>query len=272
MNNSVKIYSLESGAELLFSKRTSLYANFLAHSNQEANCLEYLNRSLTERFLKPLPQGFKYLDVGCGLGTITKAVVSLIADGGSMRAVAIDPSTEMVSSFAADARRLGIELRGETLESVAPAEKFDLITALHVFYYVRDCGAAIEKLTGMLTATGSICIALRSKSGFLRGVRGKPSIERTSEQLRELLEKLGMEHSSEKVVSTLDVRPILEGGSKGEMLLEFLLKDEIRDLKPQPYDAVLEYVRQSNDSGYLQQIDEFIWIPNPQSLRSASVS
>jgi SAM-dependent methyltransferase len=178
----------------LFSEQHKLFANFLAHTTQETECLNYLRRAIGA-LGDTLSPPIRYLDVGCGYGTKTAVIVEALGRI-ELVAEAFDPSKDLLSCFAEEAGKLNISLTEATLETYPLQSSYDLITSIHVFYYVHDWSAAIASLLDVLTARGRICICLRSnddvcafKDEFLGEIQGSPAKERTSNQLEALLDE-----------------------------------------------------------------------------------
>jgi SAM-dependent methyltransferase len=96
------------------------------------------------RGLEVLPEGGAVLDVGCGAGAASLALVPP-AD----RLIGVDPLEEMLAAFEDRARRAGVSFRGVpgAWPEVAPLEPADVVVCHHVLYNVPDLGRFVSQLT-----------------------------------------------------------------------------------------------------------------------------
>lgn len=96
------------------------------------------------RALEALPEGGSVLDVGCGAGA---ASLALVPPAG--RLIGVDPLVEMLAEFEQRARRASVSYRAvegawpEVADEVEPA---DLVVCHHVLYNVTDPGPFVEAL------------------------------------------------------------------------------------------------------------------------------
>ena len=102
------------------------------------------------------------LDVGCGQGT---QALRLAARGAVVTGV--DPSSDLLARFAADAARAG--LRAEliegaigTLPEVLADRRFDLVCAHGLLMYLDDRAGAIATLRSRLTPRGRLSFTFRN--------------------------------------------------------------------------------------------------------------
>lgn len=97
------------------------------------------------RAVEALPKGGSVLDVGCGAGA---ASLALVPPAG--RLIGVDALREMLAEFEQRARRAGVSYR--TVEGpwpeVAPVEPGDVVVCHHVLYNVRDLEPFVSRLTG----------------------------------------------------------------------------------------------------------------------------
>jgi SAM-dependent methyltransferase len=96
--------------------------------------------------LESLPTDGSVLDVGCGAGA---ASLALVPPAGLI--VGVDSSQEMLDAFAksCQARRIVYEaVRGEWPEAAALVDTADVVVCYHVVYNVRDLLAFVVELTG----------------------------------------------------------------------------------------------------------------------------
>jgi 2-polyprenyl-3-methyl-5-hydroxy-6-metoxy-1,4-benzoquinol methylase len=98
------------------------------------------------RALEALPEGGSVLDVGCGGGA---ASLALVPPAG--RLVGIDPSDDLLAEFATAARRLGVPhetVRGTWPEAAQRTPTTDLTVCHDVTYNIPDLAAFARALTG----------------------------------------------------------------------------------------------------------------------------
>ena len=96
--------------------------------------------------LELLPEGGSVLDVGCGAGA---ASFALVPPAGSL--FGVDRSAAMVQAFLdhARARRIdAVAIRGEWPEVASEVGPADVVVSHHVVYNVRDLVAFLVELTG----------------------------------------------------------------------------------------------------------------------------
>jgi SAM-dependent methyltransferase len=92
-----------------------------------------------------LPEGGSVLDVGCGGGA---ASFALVPPAG--RVVGVDSTPEMLTEYAAQAERRGVEhdeIAGAWPEVAAQAGVSDVVACHHVFYNVSDLPPFVAALT-----------------------------------------------------------------------------------------------------------------------------
>ena len=97
------------------------------------------------RALEALPEGGSVLDVGCGGGAASFALVPPAA-----MVVGVDASEDMLADYADTATRLKVEHRevlGSWPEVAAQVPAADVVVCHHVFYNVADLPPFVEALT-----------------------------------------------------------------------------------------------------------------------------
>lgn len=96
------------------------------------------------RALEVLLQGGAVLDVGCGAGA---ASLALVPPAG--RLIGVDPLEEMLVEFEDRARRAGVSFRAVqgSWPEVGPLEPADVVVCHHVLYNVPNLGPFVSQLT-----------------------------------------------------------------------------------------------------------------------------
>jgi len=95
--------------------------------------------------LEALPDGGSVLDVGCGGGAASLALVPPAA-----RVVGVDSTPAMLEEYAAGAERRGVvhgEVEGAWPDVAAAAGRVDVVVCHHVFYNVADLPPFVTALT-----------------------------------------------------------------------------------------------------------------------------
>jgi len=255
-------------ANFLFEKKHRLFLNFVAHTDQVINSINYLRNQISEfasKSDKELP--FNYLDVGCGYGDKTQAIIKTINHHARVNTVALDPSSVLLSIFAKDGVGEDIDLICSNWEDYEPNRKFNLITSIHAFYYIDNWEVAIRKMKNNLLKNGKICVALRSndsvckfRNHFYPKIHGYDKLERISDELCELLNRNGFKYNLDYVPSILDIRDCLAANEKGIQLIEFILRHPYEDISDNIKREIHEYLETNNEQGYLSQNDGYVWI------------
>jgi 2-polyprenyl-3-methyl-5-hydroxy-6-metoxy-1,4-benzoquinol methylase len=101
----------------------------------------------------------KFLDVGCGDGEITSAIAERLAQSSDLSVVAVDsaePQTKLANAKLSKTRAFAAEVKQTTFESFKPAQKFDLVTAIHSFYVIDE--AYVRRIYDLLSPGGIACI------------------------------------------------------------------------------------------------------------------
>jgi SAM-dependent methyltransferase len=97
------------------------------------------------RAVEALPESGSVLDVGCGAGA---ASLALVPPAG--RLIGVDPLPQMLAEFGQRARRAEVSYRaveGEWPEAAPGVESADVVVCHHVLYNVRDLKEFVSQLT-----------------------------------------------------------------------------------------------------------------------------
>lgn len=110
------------------------------------------------------------LDVGCGNGDLIETVIDklIITRNDVIKVVLIEPDKELLSEAKMKLGKFekimlsGVEKTIEqALESENWAQKFDLIIASHVFYYIKNIKKTIMNLYKLININGRLCLIAR---------------------------------------------------------------------------------------------------------------
>lgn len=257
-----------SGSELLFDKKHQLFFNFLEHTDQAKNAVQYMNTiimKILQNILDTTP--LRYLDIGCGYGYKTQSIIDSVKQNHCIHTTALDPSAELLSIFKDQSTNKNIELVCSTWEDYQSENTFHLITSIHTFYYITDWKSAINKMLRLLDEKGAICIAIRSndqvcqfKNHFFKKLDGINKKEHDFDELCQTLNSLGLQYESKIIESRLDINDCLEMNEKGKQLIEFLLRLPYSDLPNNLHTEIKNYLKKYQSDGYLLQQDGFVWI------------
>lgn len=124
-----------------------------ANSIFNQRTLEHDYRTL-KSVLKP---GLRVLDIGCGTGSITKDIASLVGPKGYV--IGIDNTASFITegnSAFSDVENL--ELIHMDFLDFQTEEKFDLIVSARTFQWISTLDRAIEKLKSLLKPNGQVSI------------------------------------------------------------------------------------------------------------------
>ncbi len=142
----------------------SCYARLRANiAHDEGLCVR---RIKTELFRANLGQAadVKYLDVGCGDGTITaQLAAALVAKGTAVEVTYLDPSAFQLELAKKTCDSAGAQFAQGTLEDFPRGEQYHFITAIHSLYTVDD--AYFPKLYELLRPGGIACIWIGALEG-----------------------------------------------------------------------------------------------------------
>ena len=133
---------------------------------REMACQHFGLNSENQRPLK----GLTMLDVGCGGGLLSEAVVQLGA-----KVVGVDASSEAIKIAKSHAKAGGVLVDyrvGNVEELAAKGEQFDFITAFEIVEHVADVKLFVRAISKLLKKDGLLLMATmnRTTKSFLLGV------------------------------------------------------------------------------------------------------
>ncbi|WP_021591492.1 class I SAM-dependent methyltransferase [Actinomadura welshii] len=118
--------------------------------------IAWMTRQIVER-LRP-EQGDRVADVGCGTGLFARGLAERAG-----RVVCIDPSAKMLEQVPAGLPHTSITASAEDVAAgrvQLPVDRFDAILVKEAIHHVRDRGAVLRGLGGLLAPGGRILIVM----------------------------------------------------------------------------------------------------------------
>lgn len=255
-------------SEYIFDKKHQIFLNFIDHTNQAKNAVQYMEKTILDLTQKiPEQSVFRYLDIGCGYGYKTHSMIKVIKTHRVVNTTAIDPSSELLALFKNQAKDEHINFSCQRWEDYQPIENFHLISSIHTFYYIDDWESAINKMIKHLTNQGVICIAIRTndeichfKDYFFEKIQGSFKKERNFHELCNLIKRMDVKYSIDIIESKLNINDCLLDNTEGKQLIEFLLRQPYESLSESIKKDIIKYLEANHQDGYLSHQDGFIWI------------
>lgn len=143
------------------------------YSNYSRNACDYLNRAWTDRHLelerelvsiKEKPDA-KVLDVGCGTGSISLYIASILCGQGNVLGIdinkkrlycAIERKKVLEKKMGS---RLSCEFMASSIVSYASEEKYDLIYLEEALHHMEPRLEIVKRISGLLKQTGVLIIS-----------------------------------------------------------------------------------------------------------------
>ncbi|OGT29787.1 MAG: hypothetical protein A3E87_05495 [Gammaproteobacteria bacterium RIFCSPHIGHO2_12_FULL_35_23] len=168
------------------------------------------------------------MDIGCDYGEKTLAIIKELKRNCVVNTTAIDPAGELLNIFKQQTMNEKISFICATWQNYQPEHQFDLITAIHIFYYIDDWQTAIDKMLANIKDKGLICIVIRSndevcqfKDYFFQKIHGNNKPELNFIELCDLLDHLQIKYKSDLVQSRLNINDCVLLNEQGKELVEF---------------------------------------------------
>jgi SAM-dependent methyltransferase len=255
-------------SEYIFDKKHQIFLNFIDHTNQAKNAVQYMEKIIPGITHKISDQSaFRYLDVGCGYGYKTQSIINAIKRHHVVNTTAIDPSSELLGIFKNQTKDDHINFVCQSWEDYQPIENFHFISSIHTFYYIDDWESAINKMMRHLTSQGVVCIAIRAndeichfKDYFFEKIHGSFKKERNFHELCNLIKQMDVKYNVDIVESKLNIKDCLLDNTEGKQLIEFLLRQPYADLSDSIKKDIIKYLEANHHDGYLTHQDGFVWI------------
>jgi SAM-dependent methyltransferase len=195
------------------------------------------------------------LDFGCGSGTFTarflehtdwrpeRLYLTLVEPAESVRRQAITRLTPFTASPIVESSALPITL----------AERFDIVLANHVLYYVPNLEGTLRQLIAVLAPTGVFLAAIAARTNMLceLGIAAFKLLGReipinTSEDMEAALQALNANYEKDQVPYELSFPDSVENRMR---ILRFLLVDHLAQL---PQQLLLEWFDQFSRAGRIE--------------------
>lgn len=129
------------------------------------------SRPAAEAFLAWLapPAGSRWLDVGCGTGALTRAILT---NADPREVVGIDPSSGFIASAREriDDERVRFEI-GDARELPAPSETFDAVVAGLALNFVPDPEGAVAEMARVVRPGGVVAAYVWDYAGEMQMLR-----------------------------------------------------------------------------------------------------
>lgn len=176
----------------------------------------------------------RWLSVGCGAGHLDLPILEAVPS--IEHYVGLDPNAEQLKMFkAATTRRGGAVLINSTLENWKPVHLFDLVTAVHVLYYVAHPSDFLNDLLSAKAASG-ICllaIAPRSPMNLIAELFWqRQSVEPVfSEDVESILTSLNVRFSKKSIQAHIPLS-CLSGARADQMVIDFTVQANTANLPP----------------------------------------
>lgn len=99
--------------------------------------------------------GMRVLDVGCGVGEVTRIVTDLVGLNGSIVAIDLDPG-----ALAFARKRLpapNVDFRQSSIDDFSDPVAFDAVVGRFILMHLKDPVAALRKITSFVRCDGIVC-------------------------------------------------------------------------------------------------------------------
>jgi len=229
------------------------YTFFETHATEAAHDA----RAYVSRLKSVLTAGQKIrlLDFGCGTGTFTSRLIHTAGwQPGSIELTLVEPADE--------ARRAAVnrltELSSEPIRESAQlptviTEKYDVVLANHVFYYVPELLSILHQLVNVVAPSGVFMTAIAGRANpliqfWLAAFQliNQPAPYHTSEDVESALTRLNVPYQKEQAPYEL----VLADSRENRMrLIRFLLANHLAAM---PQEKLLAFFDQFAHAGHIE--------------------
>jgi cyclopropane fatty-acyl-phospholipid synthase-like methyltransferase len=190
----------------------------LTKNTNEYGSKGVLMQALKKFALKDINPKSKLLDIGTGSGNLTVTLSKRFSN-----IVIIEPGRKFFNSVCAFIKCRGFNKKWEKVN--VGNEKFDLVLAIHVFYYIakRDWHRQISRMINALSDNGKLVIVLQSKKSHLYAFANqflKKESNINSEELIKILRKQRTKLTSHILTTKLWANNEREAKILGNFLLD----------------------------------------------------
>ncbi len=256
----------------VYEERPEAYRAFQRNSSWTESAARYLKREAYSLFTRPQEGEFVIVDVGCGNGKVLLPVVEFLNLFGSCRVYAVEPSAALLEEFKAEAQRRGV--RNITFVNAdwmgyQPKEKADLVVCSHTIYYMEP-REATKKMADALKPNGRVCVSFMSQEKgadmimefhqqFYRRVSAPDVHNPFMDSVFDIIEDLGMEHRTDVVRSTINLKPSKEQTEEGKRMLEFFLHRPLDGLPAGLVDEIRLFLLKKPDVAGMETVSLWLW-------------
>ena len=258
------------GADFVYEERLEAYRAFQRNSDWAERAVKYLKREAYALFTKPREGEFVILDIGCGNGKMLLPVVEFLNLFGTCRAYAVERSAELLEECKAEAQRRGVRnitfVQADWM-NYQPKEKADLVVCSHAIYYMEP-REAMKKMVNSLKLDGRVCVSFMSQERgadtimdfhqqFYRRLP-EPGHNPFMDSLFDILQELEVEHRTDIVRSTLNLKPGKEQTEEGKRMIEFFLHRPLEGLPTGLMDEIRLFLLKKPDTAGMETV--FLWL------------
>jgi SAM-dependent methyltransferase len=236
-----------------FGEIASEYAFFEQHATEALEDARAYQAQIAN--IRPTDRVLNMLDFGCGSGTFT---VRFLEHTGwqpeHLRLTLVEPAESVRREAVA---RLARFTASPLVESSALpttlADRFDVVLANHVFYYVPNLESTLRQLIAVLAPTGVGLVAISARTNALREFLlaafrrlGREIPYNTSEDIEVTLQALKANYEKYQVPYELSFPDSVDNRMR---MIRFLLADHLAQMPQQP---LLEWFDRFSDAGRIE--------------------
>jgi ubiquinone/menaquinone biosynthesis C-methylase UbiE len=102
-----------------------------------------------------IARGMRVLDVGCGIGEVSRIVLDFVGPNG--RVVGIDMDPDALAFARKHVPTTSAEFRLSTIDDFTDTSNFDAVVGRYILMHLKDPAAALRKLASHVRSDGIIC-------------------------------------------------------------------------------------------------------------------